>query len=133
MSKRKSSKMTDGKMEREKIDDFRNLTWCMNNLSDQEISIMDTMPFDGERFGEFLELCIDVGLDIKVSWDTYSESYQVTVMGAWKGFHNAGFACSARGVDVFDAFRVLWFKISHLANFDLPSFAIESAVRRKRG
>lgn len=133
MASKGKPKMTDPKIDRQKIKDFMSLVWVLNNLSDTEISKMDTLPFDGERFSEFMELLVDGGMDVKLSWDTYSKSYAISAMGAWVGFPNEGVAISARGVDIFDAWKILWFKIEVIAGWDLKQFVDNVPVSRKRG
>lgn len=133
MTKNKSRNVTDPTVERVKIKDFSAMAWVMNNLSEQEILTLDTMPFDGVRFSEFMEKCVDNGLDVKIGWDTYAKSYQVSAMGNWQGFQNVGIACSARGLDIFDAFKILWYKIDVIALWDLTQFVDISGTRSKRG
>lgn len=129
----KARKITDPKISREKTDNFKAMQWVMNNLSDKEISAMDSQQFDGERFAEFMERLIDGGFDVKISWDTYSDAYQVSAMGVWKNFPNQDVACSARGLDVFDAWKILWFKIDFVANWDLQQFVGDEKVKSRRG
>lgn len=132
MAKSKSSSPKK-KSERQRIKDFGSLVWILNNLSDDELSHMDSQEFDAGRFCDFLEGCVDNGLDVKFSWDNYSSSYSVQAMGAWEGFHNSGMAVSARSVDVFDAAKVLWFKISFMCEFDLTQYREKARERGKRG
>jgi hypothetical protein len=131
--KSKARVMTDGEILREKITDFRSLNWVLNNLSDTEISAMDATNFDPERFAEFIEKLVDNGFDVKLTWDTYSNTYQISAMGAWQNFPNENFAVSARGMDMFDAWKVLWFKVDFIAQWDLSQFLDKSPSRKKRG
>lgn len=131
--KSNAQKVTDEKVSREKIDDFRNLRWVLNNLSDTEIVQMDATAFDSERFADFMEVLVDNGFDVKLTWDVYSSTYQISAMGAWKHYPNTNYAVSARGLDIFDAWKAIWFKIDFIAGWDLPQFADNEVVRRKRG
>jgi hypothetical protein len=131
-SKSKNSKADDSK-KRIKIADFKSIVWVLNNLNDDEIAAMDMLPFDGEKFAEFVELCVDSGLDIKLSYDDYSNAYQCTAIGAWQSFHNAGIGVSARGLDIFDSFKILWFKVEQIAGWDLRQFVDKQSVRSRRG
>jgi hypothetical protein len=131
--KSKARLMTDGEILREKITDFRALNWVLNNLSDTEIASMDATEFDVGRFGDFMEKLVDNGFDVKMSWDTYSNTYQISAMGTWQNFANENFAVSARGMDIFDCWKVLWFKIDFIAMWDLSQFLDKSPSRKKRG
>jgi len=133
MAKSKALKVTDEKPKRVKIKDFMSINWVMNNLSDDEITALDQTEFDGERFADFMEMCVDNGLDIKVTWDNYAHTYQVTLIGAWQGFPNESCGVSSRGNDIFDAFKVAWFKVTIIANWDLRSMVELKETRRKRG
>lgn len=119
--------------DRTKVKDMLAMSWVMNNLNDKEILAVDATDFDAERFTDFMEKCVDSGLDVKMGWDNYSKSYQVTAMGSWQGFNNESIACSARGVTIFDAWKILWFKIDVIADWDLRQFVNQSGERSKRG
>lgn len=118
---------------REKFTDWKNTVWVLNNLDENQLGQMDSMDFDGERYTEFLEKCVDNGLSIKTDWDDYSECYKVTATGAWKGFRNTGVATQARSSELADCYKILWFKISEVADWDLAQFIDKSPNRRKRG
>ena len=128
MAKRKPTK-------KDRLDDFRNLTWVLNNLTEGELTEADSTEFDVERFGEFLDICIhEHGMDFRFTWDAYSNSYQATLVGAWKGYPNAGYAVSARSDRGFaDCALLLAFKFDRIADRDLGSVADERPSRRKRG
>lgn len=121
--------------QRQRIKDFSNLVWCLNNLSDSDLDKADAMAFDLERFGEWLDLLVERdGMEFKFGWDTYSNTWQGTLMGAWQGFTNSSHAVSARSSGGFaDVARLLVFKFDAIAQGDLPSIAEEKSSRRKRG
>lgn len=122
-------------VKKDRFTDWKNLVWVLNNLSDKELDLADAMEFDLERFGEWLDLVIDRdGMEFKFGWDTYSGTWQGTLMGAWKGYPNAGHAVSARSSGGFaDVARLLVYKYVELALENLPSVAEEKPTRRRRG
>ena len=117
---------------RQKVTNWKDTVWVLNNLSDDQLVEMDAQPFDVERYAEFLEKLVDMGLEIKVGWDDYSKCYQVTVTGSWKDFPNTGYATSSRSSEIVDCFKIIWFKLDYLSNYDLTIWHNESK-RRKRG
>ena len=75
---------------RERFTDWKNLNWVLNNLSEEQLGMVDSLPFDMARFAEWLDDRIESdGMEFKFSWDTYSETWQAQLIGAWKGFPNA--------------------------------------------
>lgn len=115
--------------------DFKTLVWVLNNLTEDDLDRADAMDFDLERFGEWLDTLIDrEGLEFKFGWDSYSNTWQGTLMGAWKGFRNSSHAVSARSSGGFsDVARLLVFKFDAIAQGDLPAMAEVKEKRRQRG
>lgn len=128
MTKNKKSK-------RQRITDFANMTWVLNNLTNDELDQADAMEFDLERFGEWLDMLIERdGMEFKFGWDNYSSTWQATLMGAWQGFRNSGYALSARSSAGFaDCARLVVFKYDTICVGDMPAVAGEVKEARKRG
>lgn len=119
----------------ERLSDFKGLKWVLNNLTEGELVQADAMDFDLARFSEWLETLIEKeGLDFKFGWDAYSKSYQMTLVGAWKGFVNSGYALSSRSDQGFeDCARLLVFKAETIALRDFSSVYSEEPRRPRRG
>ncbi len=110
------------------------LKWVQNHISEEKLKYVDDHAPKPETIMEVLLGCVDWGIDVKVSWDDYSECYQVTAIGAWEGFPSAGYACSARSSrDVYDALCLLWFKVVVSADGDLSSLLTDKDEDDIRG
>lgn len=118
---------------REKIANFKDMVFVINNLDDEMLEACDRSEIDWERFGEFLEKLVDDGMSVKVDYDSYSDCFMASASGVWTGFKNTGIAVSARGENVVDALKILHFKIDVVADWDLVQFKEKSATRRNRG
>jgi len=117
---------------REKFDDYKNAKWVLNNLNDDQLAEMDTMPFDVGRYLDWCAHLVDNGCEVKLTWDSYSNCYQGNVFGAWLGFTNTGHGISARSDDFEDIIKILWFKFEYLCEGDLTK-AVEPTRTKKRG
>jgi len=127
--------MAKKKVSRSRIADFRALKWVLNNLEEKELDAADAMDFDVIRFAEWLEILVEKeGFDFKFGWDVFAGCFQMTLIGAWTGFVNTGYAVSARSDAGFeDCARLLVFKVETIALRDLSSVYSEQPRRPKRG
>ena len=113
---------------------FGKMTFVLNNLDegqDDELQGFEKTPPD---IFAFLSDCIDKGLDVKISFDSYSDGYQATASGNWIGFPSEGYGCSGfsrHGVD--DALFVLWYKVAIVCQFDLSSAQGREKRSKERG
>lgn len=117
---------------REKFADYKNAKWVLNNLDDKQLAVMDSTPFDVERYLDWVAHLVDNGCELKLTWDTWSGCYQGNVFGAFLGFKNTGYGISARSDDFTDVIKILWFKFEYLCEGDL-TLAAEETKSRKRG
>jgi len=113
---------------------FGKMLFVLNNLDDgqdNELRGFESTPPD---IFAFLSDCIDKGLDVKISYDGYSDGYQAIASGNWLGFPSEGYGCSGfsrHGVD--DALFVLWYKVAIVCQFDLSSAAGREKRVKERG
>jgi len=113
---------------------FGKIEFVLNNLDDaqeQELLAYEKTPPD---LFSFLSDAIDKGIDIKLTYDTYSNGYQAVANGGWKEFPSAGFATSAfskAGAD--DALFVLWYKVAIVCAYDLSSAHGREKRTKQRG
>jgi len=119
---------------REKFQDWKNTRWVMNNLNEEQLAAMDETPFDAARAFDWFAHLVDNGVDVKMSWDDWSQCYSMTIQGAFLGFVNAGYACSARSPEGYeDCTKILWYKFEYLANGDMSQAYEKAPKRGKRG
>jgi len=110
------------------------LIWQGNYLSEEKLKHADELAPSAEQILEFFMQAVDAGIDIKTSWDDYSECYQATAIGAWEGYPSAGYAVSARSNrDCADALVLVWYKVAVMADGDLSSLPTEKQVDKMRG
>lgn len=113
---------------------YGEIKFVLNNLDEgqeQELENFEATPPD---LFSFLSDAIDKGLDVKLTYDTYSNGYQAVATGAWKDFPSAGYATSAfskAGAD--DALFVLWYKVAIVCQFDLSSANGREKRTKQRG
>lgn len=124
----------DEPKKREKFADWKNTKWVLNNLDDEQLAAIDSMEFDTGRYLDWLAHLVDNGMELKLGWDSYSNCYQATLTGAWKGYPNTGYAVSARSDEDFeDCVKILWGKYEFIAQGDLASCYEKPPKRGKRG
>jgi len=114
--------------------EFGKMSFVLNNLDDGQIEEMERLEGTNVDVWGFVNSCIDNGLDIKLSHDTYSGGYQAIATGAWKGFPSEGFGTSAfskSGAD--DALFVLWYKVEIVCEYNLASASNREKRTRERG
>ncbi len=129
-----STDNTDKQTKRKKRGFGAKLIWVLNNLSEEKLAHADTIAPSDPALLEFLGEAVDSGIDIKTTWDDYSNCYQVSAIGAWDGFPSAGFAVSARSNrDTHDALCLVWYKVVILADGDLSSVPSEQEEDDLRG
>ena len=110
------------------------LIWVANNLSEEKLKHADSIAPTSAQIVEFLMEAVDNGIDIKVSYDTFSDCYQATAIGGWEGADSSGYAVSARsGRDVGDALNLIWYKVVHMADFDLSALFTDDEEDKMRG
>lgn len=118
---------------REKLP-FGKMTFVLNNLDDGQDDELTELFKNPPDLFDFLMDCVDKGLDIKLSYDSYSQGYQYTASGNWIGFPSAGYGCSAFSrSDAADALFVLWYKVAVVCQFDLSSAAGREKRTKERG
>lgn len=110
------------------------LVWLLNNLSEEKLAHADEIrPTDAAVLDFFLH-AVDSGIDIKVTWDNFSECYQASAIGSWDGFPSAGYAVSARSArGTHDALALIWYKVVVMADGDLSSLPSDQDVDDLRG
>lgn len=132
---RKTTKDTDkvqGK--RKKFTDWKGTKWVLNNLDDEQIALIDNTEFDAGRYMDWVTYLVDNGMKLTLDYDDWSECYQATLLGAWEGFPNTGYAVSARSDDGYeDCLKILWGKYEFIAQGDLASCYEKPKSKRKRG
>lgn len=116
---------------REKFADYKNSKWVLNNLDDVQLALMDSTPFDIERYLDWCAHLVDNGCEVKLTWDTWSNCYLGNVFGTFLGFPNTGYGVSARSDNFADIIKILWFKYEYLCEGDLAS-AYEAPVKTSR-
>lgn len=132
MATKKVDKKTTGK--RKKFVDWKNTRWVLNNLDDEQIAIIDATDFDTGRYMDWFSHLIDNGMKLTMDYDDWSECYQATLLGAWDGYPNTGYAVSARSDDGFeDCVKILWGKYEFIAQGDLAACYEKPKKRGKRG
>ena len=113
---------------------FGNLEFVLNNIDDGQLEELSGFEDNPPNLLDFLTDCVDKGLDVKTSYDSYSKGYQAIATGNWEGFPSAGFACSGfskHGAD--DALFVLWYKVAIICQFDLSTGKGREKRSRERG
>lgn len=114
---------------------FGNTKFVLNNLDDGQIEDLATYEEHPPDLWTFLTDCVDKGIDVKVTFDNYSQGYQAIATGSWAGFPSSNFACSGfsrHSAD--DAIFVLWYKVAIMCQFDLSSAeGRETRSKRDRG
>lgn len=127
-------KSAEKSKKREKFLDWKNTKWVLNNLDDEQLAVLDSTPFDTARYMDWFSHLVDNGIELKIGYDNWSECYQATITGAYNGFVNTGYACSARSDDGFeDCIKILWFKFEYLCNGDMSQAYEKTPKRGKRG
>lgn len=110
------------------------IQWVANNLSDEKLTHADTIAPAATALMEFIHEAVDAGIDIKVGWDSFSNCYQATAIGAWDGFPSAGYALSARSSrDPHDALVLVWYKVVVMAEGDLSNLMTDDETDNYRG
>jgi len=118
---------------REKLP-FGKVTFVLNNLDDAQDDELTGFEKTPPNLLDFLTDCVDKGLDIKASYDTYSDGYQVSATGNWEGFPSSGYATSAFSRhNAEEALFVLWYKVAIVCQFDLSSAAGREKRTKERG
>jgi len=131
MSKKKPAPL---KVKREKIAFGGKLIWVIDNLTEQEKEHADEINPTPAEITDFLMACVDNGIDVKCSWDTYSECYQAVAIGSWHGYPSQGYATSGRsGSSISDALLMLFYRIQIKAEFNLSSVKLEVEQLSFRG
>lgn len=127
----RGKKKQDGKRQRR---DFKDgLVWVANNLNEGRLEHADKLAPSAEDLFDFLLQAVDAGIDIKISYDTYSDCYQATAIGAWEGADSSGFGVSSRSArDVRDAVVLIWYKVAIMAEYDLSSMPTEKETDEMR-
>lgn len=113
---------------------FGNLTFVLNNLDEGQHEELSSFENNPPNLLDFMTDCVDKGLDVKTSYDAYSDGYQAIASGNWDNFPSAGFACSGfskHGTD--DALFVLWYKVAVICQFDLSTAKNREKRTRERG
>lgn len=118
---------------REKFLDFKNSKWVLNNLDETQLLLMDNTEFDMSRGLEWFEKLVDDGMEVKFTYDIWSNCYQGNIFGAFNGFKNAGYGCSARSDSFEDIVKILWFKYEYLCEGDLEQAYEEKPRGKRRG
>jgi len=118
---------------REKLP-FGKIQFVLNNLDDAQDDELVGFEKTPPNLLDFLTDCVDKGLDIKASYDTYSDGYQVSATGNWEGFPSAGYATSAFSRhNSEEALFVLWYKVAIVCQFDLSSAQGREKRTKERG
>jgi len=119
---------------REKFQDWKNTKWILNNLDESQLAKLDATEFDVGRYMDFMSHLVDNGIEIKFTYDNWSYCYQGTLLGAWEGYPNTGYATSARSDAGFeDIVKILWFKFEYLCHGDMSQAYEIVKKREKRG
>lgn len=129
----KSEEQFEKPKKREKFGDYKNSKWVLNNLDETQLLLMDNTEFDVSRVMEWVETLVDAGMELKFTWDTYSNCYQANIFGSFVGFTNTGYGVSARSDSFEDIIKILWFKFDYLCERDLTQAYEPVAKSRRRG
>ena len=104
---------------------FGEITWVMNNLTNEQLSDMDATEWTGDHIIGRIQFLVEGGWKISAKWDYYSEAVQVSCIQVEKGRPNAGYAFSARSDDVLDAMKIVVYKHDVVAEGNLSDFAVD--------
>lgn len=132
----KTTKKTSTKMSEKRIrfQDWKNTKWVLNNIDDDLLAQIDNADFDTGRYMDWLSHLVDHGIEVKFTFDDWSQCYQATALGAWQGFPNCGYAVAARSDEGFeDCIKILWGKIEFIAQMDLVACYEQPQKRSRRG
>lgn len=130
MPRKTKADKSDGRVRAE----YGKMQFVLNNLDDGQLAELDKLEETRIDVWGFVTSCIDNGIDIKLSYDTYSKGYQAIATGAWAGFPSCGFGTSAfskSGAD--DALFVLWYKVEIVCEYNLGSAANRDRRTKERG
>lgn len=114
--------------------EYGKMQFVLNNLDDGQLEELDKMPFGQVDVVGFITNCVDNGIDVKISHDSYSGGYQAIASGGWKDYPSEGFGTSAfskSGAD--DALFVLWYKVEIICEYNLSSASGREKRTRERG
>lgn len=128
------AKATKQKQEKRVKVPYGEIKFVLNNLDEQQEAELEAFEATPPDLFSFISDAIDKGIDIKLTYDTYSNGYQCVATGAWKDFPSSGFATSAfskAGAD--DSLFVLWYKVAIVCQFDLSSASGREKRTKQRG
>lgn len=110
------------------------LVWVIDNLSKAQLAEYEKAVPDETVLYRFLMDAVDGGMEIKVTWDSFSDCYLATCIGAFVGYENSGYATGARSKrDVQDALGLLWYKVVVVAGGSLKGVLSENELDDLRG
>jgi hypothetical protein len=130
------ARKTKAKFEERKKIAFKdsNLKFVLNNLDSGQLEELDTFEENPPNLADFLTACVDNGLDVKVSYDTYSKGYQASAIGSWQNYPSADCGASAFSrSSADDALFVLWYKVEVISQYDLSQHAGREKITKERG
>lgn len=113
--------------------DFKEITFVIDNLTKEQMTDYDqNLPAPDQLLND-LNSFAEEGAKVSIKFDSYNGGgYLATATFDLKGFHNAGYAISARGNDVLDAIGILAYKYFKIAERDLSlwDYGKEDGYRR---
>lgn len=103
---------------------FGEITWVMNNLTQEQLSDMDATDWSGDHIIARIQVLAEGGWKVSVKWDYYSGALQVSCIQVEKGRPNAGYAFSGRSDDILDAMKIIVYKYDVVAAGNLSEFGV---------
>ena len=132
-TKKPQRKKEDVSLRGERID-FKNIVWVIDNLTKDHMKAHDESPHPAEDLLDGLHNLAESGAKIGFKFDSYSGAgYLMTATFDVSGFHNSGYAISARGTDFSDCASILLYKFYNVANGDLSLWDYGKEEGFKRG
>lgn len=108
--------------------------FVLNNLDETDKERLDNSPLDPDVLFQMHDKAHEHGFVCTTKYDSYSKCWQATIICNAKGQVNTGLGVSGRSMQgVSDAMFVAYFKLFHVANGNLTSFAGKSRPRNLRG
>lgn len=105
---------------------FGEITWVMNNLTEDELRRHDEGNRAPDEVIDALSEMLEQEWKLSVKWDHYSNCLQGSLIQTNAEKPNAGYAFSARSSDLLDVMSLLVFKYYDVAGGVLDQFPVKS-------